>query len=301
MEGNKKMKKTKFIALTLVVAFALSGIAFAAWTDFTLFNVNADTGKFQIVIRDLDVVNPDEPEGVRPGVPGLFYYGSNVKVNGTNDFDGTTADPDLERVFGEATGNAVVETEFSGGIYTDFPNYNTLTINARNLFPGVYATFGCEIMNQGTVPAALDSVILTYGDDMTEADIAQAESLWVEVELMLADAENNPVDTTLPVIACFLKDFPAELEAALADYRFDPSYRIIAGEPDLSTLDENGQHGAYWGETQIHNKARIGMNETEYNWQNEITEDKTYFFSIQYNWKQWNMPQAPSNTNPETW
>ena len=295
------MKKTKFIALTLVVAFALSGIAFAAWTDVSLFNVNAKTGDFQIVIRDLEVKNPQEPAGVQPGVPGLFYYGSNAQVNGVNNFDGRRANPNLERVFGEATGNAKVTTTFSGGITTDHPNYNTLTINAQNLFPGVYAAFGCEIMNQGTVPAALDSVTLTYGSDMTAEDKAQADMLWVDLQLMLADAQNRPVDTVLPVISCYLKDLPTQLKTQLANFRFDPSYRIIAGEADLSTLDENGEHGAYWGENQIHNKARIGMNEQKHNWQNEITENKTYSFNLQYNWKQWNMPQLGNSTNQGTW
>ena len=295
------MKKTKFIALALVVAFALSGIAFAAWTDTTLFDVTADTGEFQIALRELEVKNGSEPAGSNEGVPGLFYYGSNARVNGVNDFDGTEADPDLERVFGEDTENAVVDTSTSGGAETVLDD-NTMTIYARNLFPGVYAAFGCEIMNNGTVPAALDSVTLKYDSDMSQEDKNEAAYLWVELQLMLADKEGNPIDTVLPVIDCHLKDLPNEIETALADFRFDPSYTINMGAPDFNTVDPNtGNHGSDWGETQIHNKARIGMNEDTHNWKNEVTEDQTYSFDIQYNWKQWNMPQMDSDIDPEEW
>jgi len=293
------MKKTKFIALTLVVAFALSGIAFAAWTDTTLFNVNAKTGDFEIVIRDLEEVNGNEPKGVRDGVPGLFYYGSNALVNGTNDFDGTVANPNLDRVFGVGTDNAVVTTTFSGGATTTAIDDNTMTIDAQNLFPGVYAAFGCEIMNNGTVPAALDSITLTYGD-MTQEDKNQAAYLWVDLQLMVADAQGHPIDQFVNPnpISCYLKDLPNAMKEALKDYRFDPSYTIVLGTPDFNTIDPiTGDHGSDWGETQIHNKARIGMNEKEHNWQNEITENKTYSFNLQYNWKQWNMPQASNVTN----
>lgn len=290
------MKKTKFIALAMVVAFALSGIAFAAWTDMTLFNVCANTGEFQIVIRDLEEVNNHEPKGVNPGVPGLFYYGSNAMVNGECDYDGTMADPDLERVFGDCTGNSVVTTAFSGGAEESVLDDNTLSICATNLFPGVYAAFGCEIMNNGTVPAALDSVTISY-DDMCTEDVIEARHLWVELQLMLADREGNPVDqfANPNPIACYLKDLPDAIETALADFRFDPSYTIVLGEPDFNTIDPvTGEHGSDWGETQIHNKARIGMNENEFAWENDVTELNTYNFSIKYNWKQWNMPQMDS-------
>ncbi|MFA9424555.1 MAG: hypothetical protein ACERLG_13325 [Sedimentibacter sp.] len=293
------MKKTKFIALALVVAFALSGIAYAAWTDTTLFNVTAKTGDFQIVIRDLETKNSSEPKGVRAGVPGLFYYGSNAMVNGTNDYDGTTADPNLERVFGEDTENSFVTTAFSGGTEVNAIDDNTLTVCAQNLFPGVYAAFGCEIMNNGTVPAALKSVTLDFGD-MTAEDKAEAKHLWVELQLMLADRDGKPVDQFVNPnpIACYLKDLPDAIETALAEFRFDPSYTIIAGAPDFNTVDEvTGEHGSDWGETQIHNKVRIGMNEDEYTWENDITEKNTYTFNLKYNWEQWNMPQPASVTS----
>jgi len=163
----------------------------------------------------------------------------------------------------------------------------------------VYAAFGCEIMNNGTVPAALDSITLTYGD-MTQEDKNQAAYLWVDLQLMVADAQGHPIDQFVNPnpISCYLKDLPNSMKEALKDYRFDPSYTIKLGTPDFNTIDPvTGDHGSDWGETQIHNKARIGMNENEHNWQNEITEGKTYSFNLQYNWKQWNMPQAINNTN----
>lgn len=51
------MKKTKFIALTLVIAVVLMGAGYAAWTDTLTINNNAYTGNLNVVFEEGSSLN----------------------------------------------------------------------------------------------------------------------------------------------------------------------------------------------------------------------------------------------------
>lgn len=251
------MKRTKFVALSLVAAFALSGIAYAAWTDQTTFNQTVNTGEFDITVE----------AGCNQNiVEGIYYYGSNAKVNGINDYDGSVAAPSLDPVFGAATGNAVVTSSMKA-----FPTKKGVDVEITNLFPGAYGVSEMMIFNNGTVPAAVESVNVTY-KNMGIQDLGK--ELWVEVEAKYNGA-------TLGKVECKLGDLENEMTKFYnsKNLRFDPSFQIVNGEVTTTPLADKA----------ITHTIKVGMNEDKHVWENDITENQEYAFSIVYNWKQWNI------------
>lgn len=244
------MKKAKFVALSLVVASALSGIAYAAWTDTTSFNNTVNTGEFDISISDCV-----------PAEKGIYYYDSDAEVNGVNDYDGSVANPDLEDVFGSTTGNAAITlTAFA----------KKVDVEVTNLFPGTYAKSKVAIDNNGTVPAAIENVKI---EGLQLGNQNLGGKLWVEVEM-------EHLGQSLGKVECFLEDLEQELNDfyQAQNIRFDPSYKIVNGEVSTNGSDSG----------KITHTIKVGMNEAEHVWENDITEGQQYKFSIVYNWRQWN-------------
>lgn len=251
------MKRTKFIALSLVVAFALSGIAYAAWTDQTTFNQTVNTGEFDITL---------ETGCNQSLVEGIYYYGSDAKVNGINNYDGGAAVPGLDPVFGASTGNAVVTSSMSA-----FPTKKGIDVEITNLFPGTYGVSEVMIQNNGTVPAAVESINVTY-KNMGIDDLGK--ELWVEVEVKYNGA-------SLGKVACKLGDLESEMNKFYSskNLRFDPSFQIVDGEVTNVALADKA----------ITHTIKVGMNEDQHVWENDITENQEYSFAIAYNWRQWNL------------
>lgn len=57
------MKKTRFIALVLVVAVMLLGAGYAWWTDYTVINGTVDTGELDVNIQWASLIYPEYAEG----------------------------------------------------------------------------------------------------------------------------------------------------------------------------------------------------------------------------------------------
>jgi hypothetical protein len=57
------MKKTRFIALAMVVAIMLMGAGYGAWTDFTEVTGTVDTGELDVGIRWASLSKPDYTDG----------------------------------------------------------------------------------------------------------------------------------------------------------------------------------------------------------------------------------------------
>ncbi len=79
IKGESKMRKTKLIALTMVVAIMMVGAGYAAWTDQLNINTTVNTGKLDLYFVD------DAKFVLSRDVTGQVYYEQDK--SGDNDWD----------------------------------------------------------------------------------------------------------------------------------------------------------------------------------------------------------------------
>ena len=125
-----KMKKIGLLALSLVLALAITGAGFATWTDTVDIDGHIGTGTVKIGVRD----------------------------TGTSD-PGTTPDPRREVDFGGAPVAAdkhVATTTSTDGNYKCWHAgadwYDSVTYRYENVYPGYAPTTYTEISNCGSIP-----------------------------------------------------------------------------------------------------------------------------------------------------
>lgn len=123
------MKRTKMLALTLVVAIMLAGAGYAAWTDSYSMNTTITTGEFEVV-----VVGPKEENGGNYNPS----YISNVMYKD-------------EKMKTATTGAEVLEADID-------KESNTATYTFKNLYPGANARTILRAQNTGTMSAVIQNV-----------------------------------------------------------------------------------------------------------------------------------------------
>lgn len=112
------MKRTKFLALALVVAVMMMGAGYAAWTDQLVINNSVSTGHLNVYLE----------EGT------VEVYESDVAV----DVDG------LDRDYAEAL--------------VDVADDHQVNVTIDNLYPGAVAKVTIPFYNDSTIPVKLDDV-----------------------------------------------------------------------------------------------------------------------------------------------
>lgn len=141
-KGEIKMKKTKFVALALVVALVLTGTAFAWWGETLTMSQTVKTGELDVEFINAYTRGGDnttnEEDYVAPlsGYPGWVGHEgqqwSEIDVN----FLPTTIKADGDKVIAEVS----------------------------NMYPGSRAQFEFEIQNTGSIPAAFETAACTLKD-----------------------------------------------------------------------------------------------------------------------------------------
>lgn len=128
------MKKTKFLALVLVVALVLTGTAFAWWGDTLTMSQTVKTGELNVFFDDAWTRGGDNTKGEdyyevpTSGYPGWVEHEGNKSV--LDNFIPTVVSCDGDRVYAEV----------------------------GNMYPGSRAQFEFRVKNDGTIPAVLDRV-----------------------------------------------------------------------------------------------------------------------------------------------
>lgn len=143
------MKKTKMLALTLVVAIMLVGAGYAAWTDQILQETVIDTGEFNVKFSNsmYATTTVDYLPGTPPGLKGLRDNFS-VVGGGHNAF-----------------------------IITHDDDYKTMNFRFHNAYPGTRMGASMWARNYGTLPAVIDQVIVDYTikDEVTNTVITNSK------------------------------------------------------------------------------------------------------------------------------
>lgn len=115
------MKKTKMIALTMVVALAMVGAGYAAWTDTLNFQQDVNTGHLDVHFVDL---NNEEVALVDPYMTAQSDYSMDVENNGQNQWD--NAKLTINNVYPGAKYNIQVLMKNNSTIPVKFANVNSL-------------------------------------------------------------------------------------------------------------------------------------------------------------------------------
>ena len=199
------MKKTKFIALALVVAVMLMGAAYAAWTDRLDVNTTINTGELNVRF-----VGPDH-EG------GSIYYAS----------------PRMDYMDSRGNWNSALDEEL---LYAEVDHSDkVMTFKFSNMYPG---TRGCglyTIENNGTVPAIINNVTVS-SRTLDKGPNDRSEVLpQIRVTHSLLTVVRNGVISTDPDEQLYIVDIPlVELEGVLEGFfngiRLQPTDKVVLGE-----------------------------------------------------------------------
>lgn len=124
------MKRTRFIALALVVAIMLMGAGYAAWSDRVFLDTTIRTGNFDMQITEVSA---------RTGNNGLRQAAN--ATHGWHWFDWT------------AQNNSNIGIDV---------NKTTATVELLDLYPGGVVQVDMKTKNMGTIPAKLSSINVEY-------------------------------------------------------------------------------------------------------------------------------------------
>jgi len=130
------MKRVKFTAVSLLLALALIGTGYAAWSETATIANTAQTGEMRVeFVQEQTVGNNYQLHNIYPNIDG-------------NDTNNDTAD------------DAFI-TAFSHG-----PTLTTFTM--CNMYPGTTIWYEAKIKNLGTIPAALDNISVDFHQGASE-------------------------------------------------------------------------------------------------------------------------------------
>lgn len=136
------MKKTRFIALVLVVAMMLVGAGYAAWTDQVFVTSTVRTGNFDVEITKATVRSGDNDAQNYAHNPAWSHY----------DWTHT----------GTVTHNA-----------------NEAIVEFKDLYPGGCIQLDMTTTNKGTIPAKLKSIDVQFlGGNGALYNALQAQTSW---------------------------------------------------------------------------------------------------------------------------
>lgn len=181
------MKKTKFVAIVLVIAVVLMGAGYAYWTDSVQINNNVTTGNFDMIFNY-----------PIPGVDSAHNYDNISWADYVNN--------------GQAGESGISITNNDKKLNFVFTNY----------YPGAGATMKFNIVNNGTVPAKLEN--LEFKNKVDNDSIGgKLEYTISKMQLKgpngTTDIPNTPVTyTTLAAFEAGLEDLLDDVTIGVGEY-----------------------------------------------------------------------------------
>lgn len=150
------MKRTKFLALALVVAVMMMGAGYAYWSDTLTIENTVSTGKLDVDFNNLT----------------WEKY-----TNYDSDTNFTTDDTNIMEAFVEIQSD---DTDPSDGVDADNDgNTDKLDILITNLYPGGTVIAKCTLDNESTIPVLLEKI----GCDLDGMDAGLVGYLTIDVTI----------------------------------------------------------------------------------------------------------------------
>ena len=234
------MKKTRFIAVALVVAVMLMGAGYAYWSDTLTIENTVKTGEF-----DLEFQFPGGDDGVT-------YNNGTCYADYVNYQSPSNTSP------GGESGINIVNDK------------NTLEFMFTNYYPGAGAYCRFRIVNTGTVPATLKSLVR---DNVDGSEILD-EALQYHVKKIVIKRADGTEETVLDELqayansTAFVDGLSTELQGTTL---YEGDYIEINGDyPNGAPLSPDGYD--------------ISLPTTA----DHTTEELSFGFDITMSWTQWN-------------
>lgn len=198
------MKRSKLLALTLVVAIMMMGAGYAAWTDVLKLNTTINTGELEISLEQpiVSSVNVKEltPDGVRA-------------ANAEDNIIVTAPDINLES--------------------------KTVTFEFENLFPGTqaYTTFWAR--NTGTMPVAINAIDLSWEtkDDGPDNIESLANAITVQYYIAVRNTTHGMVEKVAGG-SCELSGLEDEINGKINGQIILPGYELVFGDDSQTTTNQ---------------------------------------------------------------
>ncbi len=168
--------RSKLLTLILVFAFALTGIAYAAWTDSLQVDGTVNTGNIDVQFADAWT----NDEGVDPnllGEIGLLRCGpGHGHGPGHGDDPEPPVCPDRDDV--AQTNIEIVDRDANAGFDSHEITNSILEVTTVNAYPGYESAITYQLVNKGTVPVKLTGVTINDKPgyvDVDHPDFAELE------------------------------------------------------------------------------------------------------------------------------
>lgn len=245
------MKKTKFIAFTLVLAVILMGAGYAYWTDSLTIKNSVTTGKFNLIFgqctHEQDYDN---------------YHSNGDAFNGGYDY--------VNPPYG------IPNVGFS-------EDYQTLTFTSVNHYPGSGAWLKFKIINNGSVPAIVES-ITGYIDPDDQASLSLKNEFRYTINGIQLYQDGSLTDVLYNQEAVFndFDSFITELSNRLSKYPNGDQIILYPGQ----SIEINGVNTAEGIRPGYDIYLREDVDESTAN--GTLTELNTFSFDLRMKYKQWN-------------
>lgn len=255
------MKKTKLIAITLIISVMLMGAGYAYWTDSLIIDNTVSTGTFDMTLESIS--NPQD-------------YDNYLENSGEGD-----------NPFG--TGTDYVNPQISDGVLliADFMNDKITFINT-NLYPGSGAYLSFKISNEGSVPARVQDVIGTVkiGNGLEDEFIYTIGDI-ILYENREVNYNGSNIDATIARTLYYnrtqygtFNEFIAALNTKLGTYNGEP---IILQPGDFLLVNGAGDKVELGYDVFFDPDATEVVDGTAI-----TTEGKTFSFDLDFTYTQWN-------------
>lgn len=198
------MKRTKFIALALVVAVMLMGAAYAAWTDRLDVNTTIGTGELSVRFLGPHQTGQDEYWAS----PRMFYL-------------------DLVGHEGDGIWNWASAT--TNDLFTADVDYSdkVMTFTFGNMYPGTRAAGKYTIENNGTIPAVIDNVDVTVTTLDSHDGISEvADAIRVNSSRVNLVRDGTVIDFK-DINNVSLAHLPGVLEGFFEGKRLQPTDKVV--------------------------------------------------------------------------
>lgn len=190
------MRRTKFLALALVVAIMLMGAGYAAWTERIEINGTVETGEVDVSI-------------VEKGEAGDTWILPRAEIGRSNK-DFTTNDPNDWILKGRDVADyenqwIVAECE----LHTD----KSVEYKFENLYPGAVVEHVLRLRNYGTLPARISDIKVTPKNEDTNSNKFLYKNLKVVWQLERAKKGSGSFTAVANGTSIGLKTLKTDLEA----------------------------------------------------------------------------------------
>jgi len=199
------MKKTKILALFLVVGVMITGVGYAAWTDSFKVETTINTGEFKIELKP------------------CVSFSTEVYDKAYDEDDPWRTPYENEHII---IAEPIIEKDS-----------NKVTFNFKNLFPGTKSIVAFKAENIGTIPAAIQDIdvqVKTSADKDEKHDLEDAINVRYNFIIKNQGGKTEYISGKSP-----LKQLQSNLNDKLKGKILNPDCEITTYNDESGKIEDN--------------------------------------------------------------